>query len=95
MGTLNPWESPTVQTTFDGTHIHFQFAISRGYDGSDGPQGPPGEVTTMQLNSAINGTSSNSNAVNTLAMTVSDPPTVGEVQAIASNLDELILALRR
>jgi len=25
----------------------------------------------------------------------SDPPTVGEVQAIASKLDELILALRR
>ena len=52
----------------------------------------------MQLNSALSGTSNNSNnsnGVNTLVMTVSDPPTVGEVQAIASTLDELITALRR
>ena len=46
--------------------------------------------------SAINGTSSNiSNAVNLLNMTVSDPPTQGEMQAIATKLDELINALRR
>ncbi len=96
--TLDPSNPAAVNLSFDGTNIHFQFAIPRGYPGNDGgsgPQGPPGEVTTMQLNSAINGTSNNSNAVNTLAMTVSDPPTQGEVQAIASKLDELILALRR
>ena len=102
--TLNPGDPATVQTSFDGNNVRFQFGIPRGHDGSngsngtngiDGPQGPPGEVTLMQLTSAINGTSSNSNAVNTLVMTVSDPPTVGEVQAIASKLDELILALRR
>jgi len=34
-------------------------------------------------------------AVNALVMTMSDPPTVGEVQAIAIKLDELILVLRR
>ena len=96
--TLNPGDPATVQTSFDGSNVHFQFGIPRGPNGNDGgsgPQGPPGEVTSMQLNSAINGTSNNSNAVNTLVMTVSDPPTVGEVQAIASKLDELILALRR
>ena len=98
VATLNPGDNATVQTSFDGYNVHFQFGIPRGFTGNDGgsgPQGPPGEVTTMQLNSAINGTSNNSNAVNTLVMTVSDPPTVGEVQAIASKLDELILALRR
>ena len=96
--TLNPGENATVQTSFDGSNVRFQFGIPRGQNGNDGgsgPQGPPGEVTTMQLNSAVNGTSNNSNGVNTLAMTVSDPPNVGEVQAIASKLDELILALRR
>ena len=96
--TLNPGDNATVQSHFDGSLVHFQFAIPRGFPGNDGgsgPQGAPGEVTNMQLNSAINGTSNNSNAVNTLVMTVSDPPTVGEVQAIASKLDELILALRR
>ena len=49
----------------------------------------------MQLSSAINGTSNNSNGVGLLGMTVSDPPTQSEVQAIADKLDELILALRR
>jgi hypothetical protein len=96
--TLNPGDNATVQTSFDGSNVRFQFGIPSGQNGNDGgsgPQGPPGEVTNAQLNSAINGTSNNSNAVNTLVMTVSDPPTVGEVQAIASKLDELILALRR
>ena len=96
--TLNPGDNATVQSSFDGSNVRFQFGIPRGQNGNDGgmgAQGPPGEVTTMQLNSAINGTSNNSNAVSTLGMTVSDPPTVGEVQAIASKLDELILALRR
>jgi hypothetical protein len=96
--TLNPWDSAYVNTSFDGYHVRFTFGIPRGQNGSDGspgPQGPPGEVTQMQLNSAINGTSNNSNAVSLLGMTVSDPPTVGEVQAIADKLDELINALRR
>ncbi len=98
VSTLNPGDNATVQTSFDGSNVRFQFGIPRGQNGNDGgsgPQGQPGEVTNMQLNSAINGTSNNSNGVNTLVMTVSDPPTVGEVQAIASKLDELILALRR
>ncbi|WP_395715720.1 hypothetical protein [Prosthecobacter sp.] len=96
--TLNPWDAAYVNTSFDGYNVRFTFGIPRGQNGSDGgpgPQGPPGEVTQMQLNSAINGTSNNSNAVGLLGMTVSDPPTVGEVQAIASKLDELINALRR
>ncbi|MFN0078646.1 MAG: hypothetical protein ACKVY0_19470 [Prosthecobacter sp.] len=96
--TLDPGQPATVQTSFDGSNVRFTFGIPRGQNGNDGgsgPQGQPGEVTSMQLNSAINGTSNNSNGVNPLVMTVSDPPTVGEVQAIASKLDELILALRR
>jgi len=96
--TLDPSNPAVVNLTYDGTNIHFQFAIPRGYTGNDGgfgPQGPPGEVTLMQLTIAINGTSNYSNAVNTLALTVSDPPTQSEMQAIVSKLDELILALRR
>ena len=60
-----------------------------------GPPGAPGEVSTQQLNDAIAGTSNNSNGVATLGLTVSDPPTQGEMQAIANKLDELIAALRR
>jgi hypothetical protein len=69
-----------------------------GNDGGPGPQGndgPPGEVTNAQLASAIAGTSSNSNGVALLGLTVSDPPTQAEVQQIADKLDELINALRR
>jgi hypothetical protein len=52
-------------------------------------------ATHAALSSAIGGTSSNSNGVGNLSLGVSDPPTQGEVQAIADKLDELINALRR
>ena len=96
--TLNPGDNATVSVSFDGSNVRFQFGVPRGFNGSDGgtgPQGAPGEVTNAQLTQAINGTSSNTNAVSTLGMTVSDPPTQGEVQALADKIDELILALRR
>ena len=54
-----------------------------------------GEVKNAQLTTAINGTSSNTNNVSTLGLTVSDPPTQSEVHALANKLDELINALRR
>ena len=41
------------------------------------------------------GTSANTNAVSQLGLTVSDPPTQSELQAVANKLDELIAALRR
>ena len=40
-------------------------------------------------------TSRNSNAVSTLGLVVSDPPTQAQVQSLADKVDELILALRR
>jgi hypothetical protein len=52
-------------------------------------------VTSAQFNTAIAGTSSNSNGVALLGLLVSDPPTQSEVQTIVSKLDELINALRR
>ena len=66
-----------------------------GPEGPPGPQGPQGEVSLTQLNDAIQTTSANSNGVAELVLTVGDPPTQAEVQAIADKLDELILALRR
>jgi len=52
-------------------------------------------ATHAELANDIGGTSSNSNGVGNLSLGVSDPPTPGEVQAIADKLDELINALRR
>ena len=93
--TLNPGDNATVQTSFDGSNVRFQFGIPRGQNGNDGGSGPPGEVTNAQLSSAIAGTSNFSNAVALLGMAVSDPPTQSEVQQIVNKLDELINALRR
>jgi hypothetical protein len=43
----------------------------------------------------IGGTSANRNGVGTLGMSVSDPPTPSEVQALADKHDDLLNALRR
>ena len=67
----------------------------QGPQGDAGPQGAPGEVTNAALATALAGTSANSNGVALLGITVSDPPTQAEMQAVANKLDELITALRR
>jgi len=97
-GTLPPGSDATADVTLTAGTLTFTFGI---------PAGAPGEVTQAQLsNDLVNcqnaallatlpQTSANSNAVNLLALTVSDPPTQAEVQALADKLDELISALRR
>ncbi len=78
------------------------FTIASGPPGNDGPPGPPGpmgEATMGDIQNAVNnalaGTSNNSNSVAILDLTISDPPTLWEVQSIATRVDQLILALRR
>lgn len=96
--TLPPGGDATVAVSYDGTNVHFSFGIPRGgvgEQGGQGVQGPPGEVTNAALAAAISGTSSNTNAVATLGLLVSDPPTQAEMQSLANKVDELILALRR
>ena len=58
-------------------------------------KGPPGEVTQAGLDAAIAGTSNNTNGVVLLGITISDPPTQGELQTVANKLDEFISAARR
>ena len=91
--TLNPDDNATVQTFFDGSNVHFQFGIPRGQDGQTGA---PGEVTNAQLSTAINGTSNNTNAVNTLDTPFgNDPPTLADLELMRAKMNELISALRR
>jgi len=66
-----------------------------GADGAEGPQGPAGEVSAQQLTDAIAGTANNPASIATLDITVSDPPTQGEVQAVVDKMNELINALKR
>ena len=81
--TLPTGQSATASVTFDGTNARFSFGIPAG---AQGMTGPPADLSS---------TSNNSNNVSTLGLAVSDPPTQAQVQALASKLDELILALRR
>ena len=87
--TLPPGSPATVTVSFDGTLVHLSYGIPAGEPGVNG------EVTNAQLANAVSGTSSNSNAVMTLGMVVSDPPSQAEMQTLANKMDELLLALRR
>ena len=86
--TLDPGNPATVGVSFDGTNVRFSFGLPRG---SDGAAGPPGDVSMAQLSSAIDTTSSNSNAVAELSSSFSDP----DAEALRTKVNELILALRR
>jgi hypothetical protein len=68
---------------------------SQGQNGSDGPQGPPGEVSAAQLNTAIAGTSNNTNGVSTLSQIVDSTYNPTQMQDLMNKVDELIVALRR
>ncbi len=90
--TLDPGQPAVVGIDFDGSTVNFSFEIPRGQDGSDGANG---EVSALELQDAIAGTSANSNGVDFLYLTVSDPPTMEEMQSIVDKVNELITALRR
>ena len=57
-----------------------------------GPAGPTGEVTTAQMNAS---TPNNVETFTALSLTVSDPPTQTEMQAVVDKLNALINALQR
>ena len=86
--TLDPGNPATVGVSFDGANVRFTFGIPRG---SDGSQGAPGEVTQAQLDTAINGTSANTNAVSTLDSPFVDP----DLETLRQKLNEMILNGRR
>lgn len=92
--TLDPGNPATVGVSFDGSNVRFTFGIPRGNDGSngsDGSQGPPGEISQAQLDSAISGTSANTNGVSTLDTGFADP----DMEAMRQKLNEMILNGRR
>ena len=96
--TLDPGQQATVGVSFDGSNVRFQFAIPRGSDGtngSDGSQGPPGDISQAQLDSAISGTSANTNSVGTLGQGADGSYNQSQMQDLINKVDELINALRR
>ena len=71
----------------------------QGEKGDTGDQGPPGEVSNDQMNQAIGdaigGTANNPGDIDPLDLTIDDPPTQGQVEAVRDRLNELINALKR
>ena len=95
-----PWTQPVpakASVAVAGNTLRFTFGLPRGNDGSpgrngsDGAQGPPGEISQAQLNSAISGTSNNTNGVSTLDTGFAD----ADLEALRQKLNEMILNGRR
>lgn len=88
VSSVGPADPASASVTQIGTVLHFSFSIPRGFDGAAGASG---EVTNAALDSAISGTSSNSNGVGTLDTPFADP----DAEALRGKFNELLVALRR
>ena len=86
-----------MRDQFNGLNTLIQTTLPRppGPAGPDGPRGAPTEVTVSQLDSAILEKGRKATGVSPLFISVSDPPTQAEVQAVLATLNELIAVVRR
>lgn len=97
VNTLPPGSAATVDASFDGMNVRFNFGLPRG---NDGAMGLPGEVSQVDLNNGLlntlNQTSANTNAVPTLDTPfTNDPPTLADLEQMRQAYNTLVLALRR
>ena len=63
--------------------------------GPPGPEGPPGEVSQQDLVNERMNHAQNPTGVSALGLTISDPPTKAEVEAILGFINTLLSALQR
>ncbi|MEO6786626.1 MAG: hypothetical protein ABI318_10880 [Chthoniobacteraceae bacterium] len=104
VNTLPAGSLATVDASITGTVLHLTFGIPDGPSGADGQQGPPGEVSAVQLNDSIAAalvtatanSSANTNAVATLDTAfTNDPPTLADMETMRAAHNALVLSLRR
>lgn len=95
VNTLEPWQNASVDVSYDGSNVHFTFAIPRGNDGTNGADGQPGEVSNQQLSDAIASTAQNPADVSPLSMTAEPEYSPPQLQQVLDKLDELLSALKR
>ncbi|MBE7495721.1 MAG: hypothetical protein HS117_12290 [Verrucomicrobiaceae bacterium] len=93
--TLNPGDPATVAVSVTGSTLHFTFGIPRGDTGAQGQQGPPGEVSQVQLDAAIAGTAVNPGAVSPLGQSAFSYYDQTQMQNVLDKVDELLNALKR
>lgn len=87
--TLPAGDPASVSVSFDGTDVHFSFAIPQGQSG------PPGEVSQGQLDAAIATTPVNPLPVAALSLSADFSYNQGQLQQIADKVDELLSVLKR
>jgi hypothetical protein len=87
--TGTPGSPAGAQVSTNGNDVELTFTIPAG------DTGPMGEVSQSALNSAIMGTAQNPTSISTLSLTISDPPTKAEVEAILGFANALLSALQR
>ena len=86
--TLNPGDNAWVTVSFDGTNVQFFFGLPRGMDGFGG-------ITPQQLDTAIAGTSRNTNNVALLMQTADANYNPSQMQAMLNKIDEHLNSARR
>jgi hypothetical protein len=87
--TGTPGSPAGAQVSVNGNDVELTFTIPAG------DTGPMGEVSQSALTSAIMGTAQNPTSLSTLSLTISDPPTKAEVEAILGFVNALLSTLQR
>ena len=90
--TGTPGSPASASVNINGNNVELSFTIPQGEPGASG-------VTSTDVSNAIaneiSGTARNPNTVSMLGITVSSPPTTGELEAVIAKLNELIGSLQR
>ena len=97
VNTLPPGDPASAGVGISGGTLHLTFDIPAGQSG------PPGEVTTTQMDAAISsalataiqGTAQNPGSVQPLSVNYQDPVTASDLNQVKDKLNELIAALYR
>jgi hypothetical protein len=87
--TGTPGSPAGAQVSVNGNDVELTFTIPAG------ETGPMGEVSQSALASAIMGTAQNPTGVSPLSLTISDPPTKAEVEAILAFANTMLSVLTR
>lgn len=89
VNTVPPGNPANVSLSVIGNTLHFTFDLPQG------DVGPMGEVSQSQLDSAISGTSNNTNNVSTLGQTADSSYNQQQMQDVLNKLDEFLNSARR
>ena len=90
--TVDPGTAAAASVSVFGNNVELSFSIPKGEPGS---AGVTSEDVTNAIANEITGTARNPNSVGLLSISVSNPPTQAELEAVIAKLNELIGSLLR